>query len=108
MTDLPDRSDRQQHPHPREERDRPIVKRLLEVKSLSENLNSEAELDLVELARLIIRYRGFPGAKEIRDGLKKVLENWQLTEEQLFERTRRIHAAAQVYKRADSQAEDWS
>lgn len=88
--------------HPREQRDRTIVKRLLEVRSPSE------DLDLVELARLKIRYQGFPGAKKIQQDLDKILQTWNLTPEQLFERTRQIHARGRVYKQVEAQAEDWS
>jgi Protein of unknown function (DUF3288) len=63
---------------------------------------------LSELARLRIRYRGFPGARDIQADLEKALERWGLTEEALFERTRAIHEAAQVYKGRGAKRDDWS
>jgi hypothetical protein len=65
---------------------------------------------LAEIARLRIRYGGFPGAREIQDKLDLVLQQWNLTEESLFELTRQIHAEVRVYKRnSDSEStDDWS
>jgi hypothetical protein len=64
--------------------------------------------NLSELARLRIRYRGFPGARDIQADLEKALERWGLTEEALFEQTRVIHEAAQVYKGRGAKRDDWS
>ncbi|HBB36306.1 MAG TPA: DUF3288 domain-containing protein [Cyanobacteria bacterium UBA9273] len=88
--------------HPQEKRDRVIVERLLQ-----EPAN---EYNQVELARMRIRYTGFPGAREIQYHLDAVLQRWQMTEEELFDVTRQIHAVGQVYKR-DSNSEgqeDWT
>jgi hypothetical protein len=89
--------------HPQESRDRDIVNQLL---------RGEADNDynLAELARLRIRYCGFPGARDIQRDLDKVLRQWQMTEEELFDKTRQLHAAAPVYKvRGKGQEqEDWS
>ena len=46
--------------------------------------------DLVDLARLLIRYEGFPGAKDIQDDMKKTLKLWGITREILNIRTRKI------------------
>ena len=87
--------------HPQERRDREIVERLLR-----EDAN---DYNRAELARLRIRYCGFPGAREIQNNLDTILQRWQLTEEQLFEFTRQLHAIAQVYKRGGTQGQDdWS
>lgn len=88
--------------HPQERRDREIVERLLQEESSDRNK--------AELARLRIRYCGFPGAREIQKKLDLVLQQWRMTEEQLFELTRQLHEAGQVYKRGgDSQGQDdWS
>ncbi|MGB3694527.1 MAG: DUF3288 family protein [Spirulinaceae cyanobacterium] len=88
--------------HPQESRDRFIVNRLL---------NGEAnDYYLTELARLSIRYKNFPGARDIQSDLTKVLQNWQLTEEELFAKTREIHALGKVYQKGHSEEdrEDWS
>jgi len=66
------------------------------------------DYNLAELARLRIRYRGFPGARDIHVDLDKALERWELTEDTLFAKTRQIHAKVQVYKGRGSQREDWS
>lgn len=66
------------------------------------------DYNLVELARLRIRYRGFPGARDIQTDLDQVLQQWKLTEAELFSQTRAIHEAAQVYKGRGSKRDDWS
>ncbi|HEY9616941.1 MAG TPA: DUF3288 family protein [Microcoleaceae cyanobacterium] len=86
--------------HPLWSNDRAIVNSLL---------NTElTDYNLAELARLRIRYHGFPGARDIQADLDKVLKQWNLTEAALFEKTRQIHAVAQVYKGRGSQRDDWS
>lgn len=86
--------------HPQEKRDRQIVNQLLAV-------NTPTPHNLAELARLRIRYQGFPGARDIQRDLDLLLANWQLTEEQLFAQTRQIHAQATVYRGDSQQQEDW-
>ncbi|WP_448561237.1 DUF3288 family protein [Trichothermofontia sp.] len=87
----------QQHPLWRS--DRQIVDRLLQ--------ESVSDLNLAELARLRIRYRGFPGARDIQADLDRLLDRWQLTEAELFRKTRQIHATSQVYRQRTTQREDW-
>ncbi len=88
--------------HPQESRDREIVKQLLQ--------GNPDDYNLAELARLKIRHQGFPGSRDIQRDLEIVLHKWQLTEEQLFEKTRQLHAKNIVYKvRSNRQEqEDWS
>jgi Protein of unknown function (DUF3288) len=87
--------------HPQERRDQEISDRLLREDPNHYNLG--------ELARLRIRYQGFPGARTIQQNLDTILQRWQLTEEQLFEQTRQLHSAGLVYRRGDSQGQDdWS
>lgn len=86
--------------HPQWSSDRQTVNMLLE--------GQPTDYNLVELARLRIRYRNFPGARDIQTDLDKVLSQWQLTEESLFIKTRQIHQVAQVYRGRGSQREDWS
>ncbi len=88
----------QEQLHPLAAKDRAIVDSLLE--------GELTEYNLAELARLRIRYRGFPGAKDIQGDLEKLLNKWNLTEEELFEITRKIHSRGHVY-RPKSEAEDW-
>ena len=90
----------QDQQHPQYKRDRASVNSLL---------SSEAtEFNLSELARLIIRYRGFPGARDIQTHLKEVLQKWNYTEETLYQQTRKIHATGEVYRRQKSDQEDWA
>jgi len=88
--------------HPQEKRDRSLVDSLLNAKP--------TEINLVELARLRIRYHNFPGARDIQKDLDLVLQQWQLDEEQLYAKTRQIHALGQVYRqKVEGQDEqDWS
>jgi hypothetical protein len=96
-----DNSNPKDQQHPMWSNDRQIVNTLLEGQPTDYNLS--------ELARLRIRYHGFPGARDIQSDLDKVLEQWKLTEEALFIKTREIHQTSQVYKgRGNRQREDWS
>ncbi len=86
--------------HPLWSRDRQLADMLL---------NGEpTELNLAELARLKMRYQGFPGARDIQTDLNKTLARWGLTEPELFAKTRQIHATMQVYKGRANKQEDWS
>ncbi|MUG93995.1 DUF3288 family protein [Scytonema sp. UIC 10036] len=87
--------------HPLYNRDRPIIDTLL---------NQDAtDYNLAELARLRIRYQGFPGARDIQRDLNKIIQQWDLTEEQLFEKTRQIHSQGGIYKsRGKREEEDWN
>ena len=90
--------------HPQEKIDRAIVDRLLESEP------SEA-MALAELARLRIRYRGFPGAASIQADLDELLVKWQLTEEELFAKTRAIHNTEPIYQvkaKKYQEQEDWN
>lgn len=97
MASTPETKDQQ---HPLWSRDRQVINTLLEAEATDYNL--------VELARLRVRYKGFPGARDIQADLDKALTQWQLSEAELFAQTRAIHAAAQVYKGRSSQRDDWS
>jgi Protein of unknown function (DUF3288) len=90
--------------HPQEKIDRAAIDLLLE----SDPTESIA---LAELARLRIRYKGFPGAKEIQELLDRLLVKWQLTEEELFVKTRELHNREQIYQvkaRKYQEQEDWN
>lgn len=77
--------------HPQERVDRPIVDRLLAAEEPD-------DFALAELARLLVRYDGFPGARSIQADLQTVMARWQLTENTLFEKTREIHARGPLYQ----------
>lgn len=86
--------------HPLYRRDRAIVDRL--------QTDPVSDYNLAELARLRIRYRGFPGARDIQSDLNAVMQRWNLTEATLYEKTRQIHATSSIYQNAVRDAEDWS
>ncbi len=90
--------------HPQEKLDRLIVDRLLES-------DPHEPMALAELARLRVRYRGFPGAAEIQEQLDRLLVKWQLTEEELFAKTRDLHNHEQIYQvkaKKYQEQEDWN
>ncbi len=87
--------------HPLYNADRQILNELLQI---TQNPNN---YQLVELARLTIRYRGFPGARDIQQDLNRLLNQWKLSEEALYEKTRSIHEIAQVYRNKKQEQEDW-
>lgn len=99
MTPATDGKDQQ---HPLHSRDRQVVNTLLSEQPTNYNL--------AELARLRVRYYGFPGARDIQTDLDKVMHLWNLTETVLYERTRQIHAAGPIYKVRGNkgEAEDWN
>lgn len=86
--------------HPLWNADRQTVNTLLE--------GQPTDYNLAELARMRIRYQGFPGARDIQADLDRALSQWQMTEEMLFAKTRDIHQVAQVYRGRGSKREDWS
>jgi hypothetical protein len=87
--------------HPQYTKDRQIMNDLL-VQS------TPSSRDYADLARLIIRYKEFLGARDIQTDLLKVLNSWQLNEEVLFAKTRAIHAIGRVYMTQDEGQDDWS
>jgi Protein of unknown function (DUF3288) len=87
--------------HPQYTKDRQFVNELLP--QITPN-----NRDYAELARLLIRYKSFVGARDIQADLLKVLKNWQLTEEELFTKTRQIHAIGRVYMAQDEGQDDWA
>ncbi|MEB3321669.1 MAG: DUF3288 family protein [Synechococcaceae cyanobacterium] len=72
--------------HPLHAVDREVVDRLLAAPEPGDE-------HLVEAARLLMRYEGFPGATDLRDDLQRVLRHWRLDRDELHRRTRAIWAA---------------
>ena len=88
--------------HPQEKEDRQVVNQLLAAKQVG-------DFELTELGRLLIRYQNFPGAREIQQDLQKLLQNWQLTQEELFFKTRKIHHSGSLRAGSiDQEQQDWS
>ena len=48
------------------------------------------DIDLINLARLINRYHKFPGEKDLKNDLKKIMSVWNISEDSLFAKTRDI------------------
>ena len=48
------------------------------------------ELDFINLARLINRYRNFPGEIEIKNDIEKILKFWKISKNELFTKTKDI------------------
>ena len=93
-------ADTKDQTHPQYKTDRQLLNQLM--------AGDDSDFNLVELARLMIRYEGFPGARDIQKDLQKTLEKWQLSQDQLFEKTRAIHQQGDVYKGLGRGREDWS
>ncbi|MBD0388507.1 MAG: DUF3288 family protein [Nostoc sp. C3-bin3] len=87
--------------HPLYNRDRTLIDILL--------AQEATDYNLAELARLRMRYQGFPGARDIQKDLDKALQQWGLTEAELFEKTRQIHDLGGIYKsRGKKEEQDWN
>ena len=92
----------QDQQHPREAKDRILINNLLQ--------SEPNDYNLAELARLLIRYQGFPGARAIQKDLKAILSNWQLSEEELYQKTRIIHHQQKIFsdRFKAGQQQDWT
>ncbi len=87
--------------HPLYNRDRPFIDILL--------AQEATDYNLAELARLKIRYQGFPGARDIHKDLDKVLQQWGLSEAELFAKTRQLHDVGGIYQsRGKKEEQDWN
>ena len=72
--------------HPLYASDRDTVDRLLAVQD-------PADAHLVDAARLLMRYQGFPGARDLQSDLDKALRLWGMSHDALQARSRAIWAA---------------
>ncbi|MEG3439115.1 DUF3288 family protein [Pannus brasiliensis CCIBt3594] len=90
----------QEQQHPQQKPDREVVNSLLK--------GEPNDMNIAECARLRIRYQGFPGARDIQRDLELVLQNWQITEAELFEKTRLLHAKGHIYRVRQEDQQDWS
>ena len=63
--------------------------------NLDKLLTYEAPTDanLVDLARLLIRYDGFPGASDLQKDMVRTMRLWKLNREELNHRARRLWSA---------------
>ncbi len=72
--------------HPLHAFDRDVVDRLLATET-------PADADLIDAARLLMRYQGFPGADDLQDDLERVLRLWGIDRQALHVRTRAVWTA---------------
>lgn len=101
MASNSDQSTRKEQQHPQYTTDRQIVNGLL--------ADEPTDYNVAELARLTMRYQGFPGAHDIQADLAKVMNRWKFTENTLFDKTREIHQTTDVYRNISGRGgEDWS
>ena len=71
--------------HPLHQTDKNIIDSLIAKQN-------PADLDLINLARLIKRYSDFPGEFEIKSDIEKILKFWKISRNDLFLKTRNIWA----------------
>lgn len=88
--------------HPQAHLDGEIISQILGEEATPENLAT--------VARLIIRYENFPGAREIKQSLNQILEQWGLDQESLFATTRQLYAEGKLgnERLATQEVQDWS
>ena len=72
--------------HPLYTIDRDHIDRLL-----ASEMPSDA--DLVDLARLLIRYEDFPGALDLKQDMNKILNLWRINREELNSRVKDLWAS---------------
>lgn len=95
------KSEQKDQQHPLYRGDRSLLHELLAITVPSDR-------NLADLARLRIRYRGFPGARDIQADLDRALQKWQLTEAELFAKTRQLHAETRIYGTSNDGRDDWA
>ncbi|PHV61038.1 DUF3288 family protein [Cyanobacterium aponinum] len=89
--------------HPLGHIDREIVKQIF--------VEGKNDYNLAEVARLKIRYQNFPGARDIQFDLNSILQQWEMTEDELFTESRKLHQNRSIYRKkvkGDEDREDWS
>ncbi len=69
--------------HPLHLTDRNIIDSLI-------TKENPTDIDFINLARLLNRYNNFPGEVEIKNDIKKILNFWKITKNELFTKTKII------------------
>ena len=80
---MPDSPSEPTQSHPLLGTDRDLIERLLACETPS-------EAELTELARLLIRYEGFPGADDLQQDMQRLLNLWSLTRDELNNQARAL------------------
>ena len=93
------RCDAPPSPHPLDQVDRRIIETLLSVET-------PLEIDIVQAARLITRYRDSLLSPDLYLKLQQVLTRWSMTTAELFERSRGIWMSGWLPSLAAPQQED--
>ena len=57
---------------------------------------SPGDRDLVDLARLFLRYEGFPGAADLKSDMKKTLDLWGISLDELNSKVRKLWALGYI------------
>ena len=88
--------------HPLAHIDRAIIKEVF--------VEGKTDYNVVEVARLKIRYQDFPGARDIQHDIDSILEQWEMSEDDLYNESRQIHQTQNIYrkKKGSDEQEDWS
>ncbi len=94
-------AERKDQRHPQYTKDRQVVNEML-------SAVTPTERHIADLARLCIRYDGFPGARDIQRDLEKLTTQWGFTIETLYAKTRGIHQIGKVFISQDEGQEDWA
>ena len=82
----PESTDALNQSHPLEASDRDHLDRMLARESPQDG-------DLADLARLLIRYDGFPGAVDLQRDMQRLLSIWKLSRDELNQRVRGLWTA---------------
>ena len=69
--------------HPLHNTDKELIDSMIIKENPSDN-------DYINLARLINRYNNFPGESQLKNDLIKILNFWNISNEELFSKTRLI------------------
>ena len=69
--------------HPLHSTDKKIIDSLI-------TKDKPEDLDFINLARLINRYKNFPGETEIKNDIEKILNFWKISKNELFSKTKDI------------------
>ena len=69
--------------HPLHDADKKIIDTLI-------TKETPEDIDLINLARLIIRYDNFPGENELKVDMEKILKFWNITKDNLFSMTKKL------------------
>lgn len=62
-------------------------------------MREKNDYNLAEVARLKIRYQNFPGARDIQFDLDSILQQWEMTEDELFAESRKLHQNSSIYRK---------